>query len=154
MFHHIEGFLAVFRDKDPDSDMLQQLPGNLQIDFMIFHQVIRPLALRHDPQLLLVSAGFDAHWSDPLAMMALSLTGYAHLVANLVALADEQCDGRLVLTLEGGYDHTVLSNAVVNTCQALLGKDHISDPIGPSPYREIDVFPRIREVMQIHGLER
>lgn len=118
----------------------------------IFQQVIRPLADRYDPQLILVSAGFDAHWSDPLAMMALSLSGYAGLVGNLVTMAEELCDGRLVLTLEGGYDHSVLSNAILNTCHALLGDDGVSDPIGPSPYRETDVSARIREVMQVHRL--
>lgn len=116
-------------------------------------EIVQPLAHRYDPQLLLVSAGFDAHWSDPLSMMGLSLPGYARIVRQLVSWAEELCDGRLVLTLEGGYDPAVLVNAVQNAFYALLGDPTIDDPIGPSPYQETSIAGRIAEVKQIHGIE-
>ncbi len=119
----------------------------------VFQQIIWPLARRYDPQLVLVSAGFDAHWSDPLAMMQLSLDGYAHLARELVRMADELCDGRVVFTLEGGYDTTVLSHAVQNAFHALQGEETVSDPIGLCPYQEAPAGGRIAEVKRAHQLE-
>ncbi len=116
-------------------------------------EIVWPIARRYDPQLVLVSAGFDAHWSDPLAMMRLSLPGYAQMARELVAMAQELCDGRLVFTLEGGYDLVVLSNAVQNVFHALLGEHTISDPIGPCPYEETSIAGRIAEVKRAHDLQ-
>ncbi len=129
-------------------------PGVGDVGFgEIMEQIVRPLAHRYDPQLILVSAGFDAHWSDPLAMMGLSLPGYAHLARELVSLSGELCDGRLVFVLEGGYDPAVLSNAVCNTCFALLGDSTLLDPIGRSPYQETPIDNRIAEIKRIHAIE-
>jgi acetoin utilization deacetylase AcuC-like enzyme len=118
----------------------------------ILGEILWPLAHRYDPQLILVSAGFDAHWTDPLAMMSLSLSGYAHIAQELVAMADELCAGRLVVTLEGGYDPTVLSNGVQNVFHALLGDEEVSDPIGPSPRAERPIDQRLAEVKVAHHL--
>lgn len=120
----------------------------------IMDEIVWPLGQRYDPQLLLVSAGFDAHWTDPLAMMQLSLAGYQEIARSLVRMADDLCDGRLVFTLEGGYDATVLSHGVLNVFSALLGDQTISDPIGPSPHQdETSIAGRIAEVKRIHHLE-
>jgi acetoin utilization deacetylase AcuC-like enzyme len=119
----------------------------------ILEEILWPLAHRYDPQLILVSAGFDAHWTDPLAMMLLSLSGYAHIARELVAMADELCDGRLVVTLEGGYDTTVLANAVQNAFHALLKDGEVSDPIGPSPRGERPIDQRLAEVKVTHKLQ-
>ncbi len=70
--------------------------------------IIEPVVRRFSPQLILVSLGFDAHFADPLASMALSVDGYGALAARLRALADELCDGKLVFVLEGGYHLTAL----------------------------------------------
>jgi acetoin utilization deacetylase AcuC-like enzyme len=119
----------------------------------VLQEILWPLAHRYDPQLILVSAGFDAHWTDPLAMMLLSLSGYAHIARELVAMADELCGGRLVVTLEGGYDTTVLSNAVQNAFHALLGDGEVSDPIGTSPRAERPIQQRLAEVKLAHRLQ-
>ena len=60
----------------------------------IFDDLLFPLAERYHPQLILVSAGYDAHWSDPLAMENLTIAGYGALARTLVTLAHEFCDGR------------------------------------------------------------
>lgn len=118
----------------------------------VLEEILWPLARRYDPQLLLVSAGFDAHWSDPLAAMSLSLTGYAHIAQTLVEIADELCQGRVVVTLEGGYDTEVLSLAVQNVFHALLGDGEVSDPIGPSPHDEQPIGWRLAEIKSAHNL--
>jgi acetoin utilization deacetylase AcuC-like enzyme len=71
------------------------------------------------PDLLLVSAGFDAHSSDPLAQMRLHADDYAWLTRELVALADRHCHGRIVSTLEGGYDLAALAECALAHLLAL-----------------------------------
>lgn len=65
------------------------------------------------PQLLLVSAGFDGHRRDPLAGLLLDTADFAWLTRELVAIADRHADGRIVSTLEGGYDLATLAECVV-----------------------------------------
>ena len=71
--------------------------------------------------LLLVSAGFDAHFADELADERLSVDGYGGLVARLIEAANRLCDGRLLLALEGGYDLVALPWCVRRTLELLLG---------------------------------
>ncbi|MGQ9627263.1 MAG: histone deacetylase family protein [Anaerolineae bacterium] len=118
----------------------------------IFEEFLHPLAERYRPQLLLVSAGYDAHWDDPLAMMQLSITGYANLARILKEMAGELCQGRLVFALEGGYQLEVLSYAVLNTCRILLGEEEILDPLGPSPRPERPVDDLIIQLKGLHRL--
>lgn len=71
------------------------------------------------PQLVLVSAGFDAHWRDPLAQLQLEAGDLAWLTAELAALADRHAGGRLVSMLEGGYDLQALRDCSVAHVAAL-----------------------------------
>ena len=98
----------------------------------IFDDLLFPLAERYRPQLVLASAGFDAHWRDPLAMENLSIAGYAALARTLIAIARENCAGRLVFTLEGGYDLGAVAHGTAATFRALLGDKTIPDPLGPA----------------------
>jgi len=79
-------------------------------------------ALEHfAPQLLLISAGFDAHRLDPLAGLNLVADDYRWLTRELVAVADRHADGRIVSTLEGGYSLTALRESSVAHVGAMLG---------------------------------
>ena len=89
-----------------------------------------PAVERFDPDLMLISAGFDAHWSDPLANMQLTLEGYDYLARECIGMAERMCDGQIVFVMEGGYDLPALANGWVNIARALLGQDEISDPYG------------------------
>jgi acetoin utilization deacetylase AcuC-like enzyme len=71
------------------------------------------------PQLVLVSAGFDAHWRDPLAQMQLDADDYAWITAQLLAIAGRHAQGRLVSVLEGGYDLQALRECSVAHVKAL-----------------------------------
>ena len=79
---------------------------------LAFHQIVEPALRRFRPELILVSAGFDAHWSDPLAEMRVSTTGFVAMIRSLLALADDLCDGHLALTLEGGYNLEALATSM------------------------------------------
>jgi acetoin utilization deacetylase AcuC-like enzyme len=119
----------------------------------IYDEVLAPAARRHRPQLILVSAGFDSHWDDPLAGLNLSIQGYADLARRLIELAGERCFGRIVFTLEGGYHEAVLPYAVLNALRLLSAHGEVEDPLGPAPLkRERDIDKLLAQVKEVHGL--
>lgn len=119
----------------------------------VFEELAWPLAERFQPDLILVSAGYDAHWKDPLAQMNLSLTGYAWLARELVHMATRLCGGRIVFALEGGYQLDVLAYGVLNTFYALLGDETVVDPFGPAPDAEPSVDGLIARIRAARGME-
>ena len=81
--------------------------------------VLLPAVDDFRPQLLLVSAGFDAHWRDPLAQLRLQAGDYTWISEELVALANRHCGGRMVSSLEGGYELAALAESSVAHVGAL-----------------------------------
>lgn len=119
----------------------------------VFQHILAPVARRFRPQLIILSAGFDAHWLDPLASMGLSITGYAALVDEVMALADELCDGRLICVLEGGYHLQVLAHSVLTTFRILRGEPSlVSDPFGPAPGNERPIHQLIGQLRALHQI--
>ncbi len=90
-----------------------------------FQLVVMPLLEAFKPRLILVSAGFDAHHRDPLGGMSLTDQGYEYMMRILMDAAARNCSGKVILTLEGGYDLTALSESVrrVVTCLATYEPD-------------------------------
>ncbi len=121
----------------------------------IYEQIIWPAARRFQPQLILVSAGFDAHWLDPIAGMRLSLAGYAHISRELIKMAHQFCGGKIVFVMEGGYNLDALSYGMVNIAHALLGDDTVVDPLGnPADGRnEPNAAALVEKIREIHGLK-
>ncbi|MHA1597344.1 MAG: histone deacetylase family protein, partial [Alphaproteobacteria bacterium] len=72
------------------------------------------------PQLLLISAGFDGHADDPLAMLELTEADFAWVTEQLLDVAATCCDGRVVSVLEGGYDLRALAASTAAHVRALL----------------------------------
>jgi len=120
-----------------------------------FNEVLVPVARGFEPQLILVSAGFDAHWADQLAMMRVSVKSFAQMVMILKELATELCQGRLVFTLEGGYNLQVVASSIKAVFDVLLGNSGIDDPLGKaSMVRKPQGFDEhIEEIKRIHHLE-
>ena len=118
----------------------------------LFEQIILPKARAFKPQLILISAGFDAHWADPLGAASLSLPGYAYLTQLLLELANGVCDGRILFILEGGYYLPALAHAVLNTAYALLGQDQAHDPLGLANEDEPSLEPLLLRLGQLHLL--
>jgi len=84
-----------------------------------WEDVLLPAVHDFRPQLLLVSAGFDAHWRDPLAQLRLQAGDYTWITEELVALANRHCGGRIVSSLEGGYDLSALAESALAHVGAL-----------------------------------
>ncbi len=70
----------------------------------IFNDVFIPIGRLYKPELILVSAGFDIYHGDPLGSMSVGPAGFAYMTRSLLGLAEEMCGGRLLVTLEGGYN--------------------------------------------------
>jgi len=118
----------------------------------LYLEVLIPIMRRFQPQFLLISAGYDAHWDDPLANLGLTLSGMAWISQTLVELAEEMCHGRIVFVLEGGYHLDVLSHGVNNSIRALLKRTDFTDPLGQSLWPEPDMSTYIQEMKALHKL--
>jgi acetoin utilization deacetylase AcuC-like enzyme len=88
-----------------------------------FEQLVLPIGLQYRPQLIIITAGQDASWLDPLAQMMLTMDGYRHLSALMVDLAEEVCDGRLVMLQAGGYSAAYVPYCTVAAVEALMDVD-------------------------------
>ncbi len=118
----------------------------------VMRELVLPKVAAFKPDIMLVSAGFDAHWQDPLAQGGLSLQGYANICRYLVQMANDLCHGRILFVLEGGYELQVLNRGILNTIYALLGRDEIKDDIGPMPQPEQDVTDLLQQIKDHHLL--
>ena len=120
----------------------------------VFEQIIVPAARRFNPQFIMVSAGYDLHWADEIALMQVSTSGFAQMVRIIQGLADELCGGRLVFSLEGGYHLQALAYSVKATFDVLLGNAGIEDPLGQSPHRyeAPDITHPVRTIKEVHKL--
>lgn len=121
----------------------------------VFQEVLVPIANRFQPQLILVSAGYDCHWADPIAMMQVTVAGFAHMARMLKELAQVLCQGRLVFTLEGGYNIQALAYSIKATLEALSGKPEVDDPLGKPGYQRgmSGVEEIIEQVRRVHHLK-
>ena len=133
--HHCNGTVDIFRDR-PEvlvcSSFQENFYPHRYLDFSNEHvrntplpagasgnefrraidEVWLPAIDAHKPDLLLISAGFDAHRDDPLAALSLIEDDYTWVTRQLLAAADQHCQGRVVSTLEGGYDLDALARSV------------------------------------------
>ena len=114
-----------------------------------FEEVLIPTTKRFKPQLILVSAGYDAHWADSIASMQVTTAGYTKMAAILKSLADELCGSKLVFALEGGYNIDALAESVDATICVLLDSPKTYDTLGKprrswSPPDTDDLFCRIK----------
>lgn len=90
--------------------------------FIVMNEIILPLMDRIKPEMILVSYGFDPHFADPLGNLQLTGDGYGRLIESLVSWADENCNGRISLFLEGGYDLGAAKECTLAVVAALLGE--------------------------------
>jgi acetoin utilization deacetylase AcuC-like enzyme len=117
----------------------------------IADEIIQPTVEAFRPEMILVSAGFDAHWSDPLTSLGLSSAGFFGISKRLVELAEEHCGGKIVFALEGGYDPANVANGVEAVFEALAGSELAFDAGDPNPRGEPEIESRLEEVRNWHG---
>jgi acetoin utilization deacetylase AcuC-like enzyme len=83
-----------------------------EIYLKVLKQIVIPIATEYRPEMILISAGFDAHHTDPVASMRLSSMGYLEMFEATLSLASKLCSGKLAAVLEGGYNLDTLSKLV------------------------------------------
>ncbi len=97
-------------------------PGAGSVEFRrAYEERILPALRDFAPDILLISAGFDGHARDPLCQLELGTADFAWLTGELMAVAAECCQGRVVSTLEGGYDPEALAESAAAHVRALMG---------------------------------
>jgi acetoin utilization deacetylase AcuC-like enzyme len=121
-----------------------------QVYEQVADRLFVPFVESFKPQMIFVSVGFDAHWSDPITMLGLSTAGYFTLAQKVISLAEEFCDGRIVFVLEGGYDPLNVANGAGAVFVAATGKG-TSEAGDPNPRQEPDCESRIEEIRKRHG---
>ena len=111
-------------------------PGHGDQEFVhIFERILKPVALEYDPRLVLVSAGFDTHFNDPLGSQRVGPKGYAAMTRLLQELAGEKVP--LVFTLEGGYNIQGEANSILALVEQLNGRPVLQpDELRDDPGRE------------------
>lgn len=99
------------------------LPGGLgDEDYAaIFNDIVVPVGRAYQPQLILVSAGFDIYHGDPLGSMSVGPAGFSYMTRSLVQLAEEFCGGKILVTLEGGYNLKGQRDGALAVLSELLG---------------------------------
>jgi acetoin utilization deacetylase AcuC-like enzyme len=121
--------------------------GSIDADYgNIFRHLLGPIARQFRPDVIMVSAGFDAHHSDPLGSMQVTEEGFARMTALVLELADSLCEGRVILALEGGYNPEGLRDSVEMVLRELSGGSRISRE--EMQQRENEHYKRIAETIE------
>ena len=115
-------------------------------------EIFVPFVESFKPQMIFVSVGFDAHWSDPITTLGLSTAGYLMLAKKVMRLAEEYCGGKILFVLEGGYDPRNVADGAEAVFIAETGKGE-SNARDPNPDPEPDCESRIQEIRQWHGFQ-
>ena len=120
----------------------------------IFRQVLWPVADRFKPDVVLLSAGFDAHWTDPLADIRLSTPDFSDFTLEVAEIADTYANGRLVVVQEGGYNLDAVAQNAATTLLALTGSDKVVDTLGLAPPQSFrwNEEAIIRALYDLHNL--
>ncbi len=115
--------------------------------YHVYNEVLKPIALEYRPELVLVSAGFDPYVRDPLGAMEVTGAGFGALAAIVQEIANRTCNGKVLLTLEGGYDPEGLRQGIRAVLNALLGQT--SPPAFHAPLPAAEQV--VRQITAIHS---
>jgi len=117
----------------------------------IYQRILRPIASEFKPDLVFASAGFDNYKGDPLGGMLVTATGFAGLTRILMEIADSNCSGKLVLTLEGGYNLQGLRDSVKSVLKELRGESTIRDKDWSGKEDQRILAPVLDKAKEIQG---
>ncbi|MDY6972021.1 MAG: histone deacetylase [Thermodesulfobacteriota bacterium] len=117
----------------------------------IFEKILKPIALEFDPELVLVSAGFDIHGNDPLGGMKVTPQGFAGLTRSIMDMAQACCGGKVVITLEGGYDLEGLRDSIKAVLLELVDstETRYDNMAGKADQDKLEHI--VNQVHQVHG---
>lgn len=93
----------------------------------VWREIVLPIALQYRPQFVLVSAGLDCHYADPIGELSLSALGYHKIFQSIGDLARRSCGGRLALVLEGGYGVKYIGKIAASAIATMSGSRYTVD---------------------------
>ncbi|MCP4763581.1 MAG: histone deacetylase [archaeon] len=121
---------------------------------MVLKNIVRPLFDEFKPEFLLISAGFDGHYMDPIGGLAFTRQGFGEIIKTLMPMVVESAKGRILATLEGGYNINALSDSITNILNVLSGGENIHKDDGFSgetakeiSFTENKLIPSIKEIL-------
>ncbi len=115
----------------------------------VFRELLVPLAGAYKPEIVLVSAGFDTYYNDPLGGMSVTEKGFAVMTRILLDIAQKNCGGKLMCTLEGGYDVRGEASSVKAVLTELKGVPFTEPHREISPSDEaVQIVQRVKEVLR------
>jgi acetoin utilization deacetylase AcuC-like enzyme len=131
-------------------------PGAGDVQYVdIFRNILEPVALYFKPEIIMLSAGFDIHHSDPLGGMKVTEQGFAALTRILMTIADRCCEGKLVAALEGGYNIGGLTASVKAVLKEMRDDTHVSEADitamqGPAAEKRDPVYEKVIKQLKPH----
>ncbi|TFG77299.1 MAG: histone deacetylase [Thermodesulfobacteriales bacterium] len=122
-------------------------PGMGDNEFIkIFQEILKPIIDQYKPEFILVSAGFDIFFDDPLGGMKVTPEGFAKLTRQLTDQADRVCNGKIIFLLEGGYNLDGLWISTKEMLEELLDKKRSEYDIGDAETKADDLIENIKKV--------
>lgn len=118
----------------------------------IYRKILVPVALEYQPQLIIVSAGFDSHYDNPIGGMRVTENGYAYLADTILDIAEKTCTGKVVFALEGGYDLDALRKSVKVVLNTMVNRmlKKTKEKIDKESKINLSISDIIQNVMEVH----
>lgn len=118
-------------------------------------KIVTPITLQYKPQFMLVSAGFDGHYTDVVANLSLTLSAYKSIYETIVNLASETCMGRLVSVLEGGYSLKFVGKIAATAIAEMCGAVYSVNDKAPKTDKRITrkgerIIEKVKEIHSAH----
>lgn len=120
--------------------------------YACIQEIIFPLLMNYQPEIILISVGFDSHWMDPLGFLQLTASGYGKLILMIKQWAEENCFGRIAAILEGGYNLEAIAACSQTLVAALLGQpvlDLLGNPPHPDTTRWRSTLDQVKKLWRI-----
>lgn len=108
----------------------------------VLRELLYPIADQYNPEFILVSAGFDSHYSDTLTSMNISSVGHGKIMETILDVAKQKCDGKVAVFLEGGYNLSAIPRSIFNVISHMANLGEILEDESTEPE------PKIREKVQ------
>lgn len=115
----------------------------------VLKELLVPIMEEFKPQIILVSAGFDAHKDDLLGQMAVTSTGFAAMTRILIDEAAKHCGNKIIFALEGGYNVEAISDAIASVIEVINGKK-VSTEAGPPGKKYKEVLDKTKLLLSPH----
>lgn len=116
-----------------------------------FDRIVVPIARRFEPQFVLLSAGFDAHWADPIANMQATEKAFGGMTSRLLSVASEFAGGKLAAVLEGGYNLNALALCVTTVLGTMASFDPSSPPAAEGAVYDAMAESLLGQIQSIHA---